>query len=604
MNLNRLKTVAGFIIILALPPSVDGGAEGGPPAITNRQLLYSNHEKLHFSVDDYLAENAPHLLPHAEAIRHWSAYTSVSPKVVLALMQTRSGALSGYESEPLPFPGWSSALSFSAQLEEVLMWLSETFSLLLTDENSERAEYAAEDALVGLFFGSRKGVADLGATLAQFFPRTTTDEAVQGGTLPPWGLLQLPFPRGQTWYHGGAHTGSGSDPGPKSSLDFMKALGVGWGDPTSTHRVVAAHGGRAVRHSRCFVEVIGIEGWSTQYYHLENPTVATGQIIDRNEDLAHYANDRTTALCNGGHSTGPHVHFSLLRNGVHQDLLDVALNGYKVHPGRYSYDTDCNYFWLARNGVKHCAWRPLTNDGGGLTGDGKVQVLTLDDTGSGSGTYWSTPGRGTCNQSAYPPCTTLFATGTRTQLEAEANAVSYFAGWEGEADCTDGVVTMQSHRSCVARFEPLWYLSVTAPHNGRLVSSPQGIDCAMPEEEHDCEVPYPEGTVVTLAAIPDLGFEFSYWAGDCVDGVVTMEGPFQLCTATFSPCSIASVVDVVNEVVDADSTYEACNVLNAVNVSVVGLGTNVLFRAGNTITLGNGFVVGTGTHFEARIGGE
>ena len=78
-----------------------------------------------------------------------------------------------------------------------------------------------------------------------------------------------------------------------------------------------------------------------------------------------YAGNRNEALCEGGSSTGPHLHFSLLYNGVFQSLQGQKLSSYAVNVGASNYDDNCNRFWLyhQRNGQRYCAWQPLYNNG-------------------------------------------------------------------------------------------------------------------------------------------------------------------------------------------------------------------------------------------------
>ncbi|MNT90859.1 Protease LasA precursor [compost metagenome] len=78
-----------------------------------------------------------------------------------------------------------------------------------------------------------------------------------------------------------------------------------------------------------------------------------------------YASNRNDALCEGGSSTGPHLHFSLLRNGVYQSLQGVRLSSYGINVGTSNYDDNCNRFWLhnSRNNQRLCAWQPVYNNG-------------------------------------------------------------------------------------------------------------------------------------------------------------------------------------------------------------------------------------------------
>jgi hypothetical protein len=172
---------------------------------------------------------------------------------------------------------------------------------------------------------------------------------------PP--ALDLPFAEPQAWQFNGAHTWSGDDDGsPMSSLDFASSWSQDWGDDTSGDRVAAAHDGEVTVFSSCYVQVQHPDGWGTRYYHLDNVTVATGQQVRAGDPLATYAGNQEQALCSGGHSTGPHLHFALMRNGQYTSLQDVALSGYVVHPGTSSYDSNRDRMWLEKRGRRYYAF--------------------------------------------------------------------------------------------------------------------------------------------------------------------------------------------------------------------------------------------------------
>jgi len=76
-------------------------------------------------------------------------------------------------------------------------------------------------------------------------------------------------------------------------------------------------------------------------------------------------------------------------------------------------------------------------------------ALTVNKTGTGSGTVISTPAGIDCGAT----CNTSFAVGQVFTLTATPEPGTFFSGWSGDADCADGSVTMSGPRNCVARFD-------------------------------------------------------------------------------------------------------------------------------------------------------
>ncbi len=159
----------------------------------------------------------------------------------------------------------------------------------------------------------------------------------------------------------------------------------------------------------------------------------------------------------------------------------------------------------------------------------QAYTLTVTKAGAGTGTVTSSPAGINCGAD----CSESYASGTVVTLTATPNAGSVFAGWSGDADCSDGIVTMNASKTCTANFNPTFTLTVTkaGAGTGTVTSSPAGINCGA-----DCSEPYASGTVVTLTATPDAGSVFAAWSGDpdCTDGMVTMNAN-KTCTATFDP---------------------------------------------------------------------
>ncbi|WP_082166643.1 M23 family metallopeptidase [Nocardiopsis sp. RV163] len=106
----------------------------------------------------------------------------------------------------------------------------------------------------------------------------------------------LPFAIGSSMIMtGGPHGNSGGR--PYSSVDFAGGSG----------QARAARGGYAYSLCTGWTRVIHDNGYSTDYYHLENYQWLPGN----NVGVGHYLGTQGNSLCAGGSTTGAHIHFSL-----------------------------------------------------------------------------------------------------------------------------------------------------------------------------------------------------------------------------------------------------------------------------------------------------
>ncbi|WP_333795965.1 M23 family metallopeptidase [Rheinheimera sp.] len=334
-------------------------------------LVYSYDEMFHFDIEAYLASQAPHLLPYAEPISHWAGYSSISPRVLITLIEQHSGIVTDGKADEArmqrPFASLSAKLGFNAQLQDVSHQLAERIYSgqkrpeaqeflqnhdadplgYLFSQNSEFAKPVVQQVRFNQLY-QKLFAEDFKA--AQVKIRQPQSMLLAG---PANGFLQFPFPTGQSWHVGGAHTNTGSGSYPMSSLDMSQ--GGGWGSNQSGVWVAASAGGSFKRHSSCFAEVVHSGGWSTTYYHLMNIQYGTGATVYKNTRIANPANSQAQALCNGGSSTGPHQHWSLKQNGSWTHLHGVYLSGWQITATGSSYDTNCTRYYLTKNGVKRCA---------------------------------------------------------------------------------------------------------------------------------------------------------------------------------------------------------------------------------------------------------
>lgn len=125
--------------------------------------------------------------------------------------------------------------------------------------------------------------------------------AVDGVTVAP--RFELPFPCGQVWagqtrtYHS-----------PTNAVDFNRADDLG-------DRVVASAAGTVTRVANAgsvsygrWIEIDHGRGYRTRYAHLSSQGVTAGQRVSAGQAIG-------TVGSTGG-SSGPHLHFELLRNGA------------------------------------------------------------------------------------------------------------------------------------------------------------------------------------------------------------------------------------------------------------------------------------------------
>ncbi|YAL83049.1 peptidoglycan DD-metalloendopeptidase family protein [Dermacoccaceae bacterium W4C1] len=132
--------------------------------------------------------------------------------------------------------------------------------------------------------------------------------------------FKAPFPCGQKW------TYSHHSAEVRRALDFVSSSGATAGTP-----VLASAPGTATRHNEPggagqYVVVDHGGGWKTYYFHLASYTAANGARVGQGQELG-----RTGTT---GSSTGAHIHYEQLLNGVGQN---IRINGTGLpYPGSYN----------------------------------------------------------------------------------------------------------------------------------------------------------------------------------------------------------------------------------------------------------------------------
>ncbi len=291
-----------------------------------------------FDTISHVQRTLPALADQAELISHWSGYYNVNPLLLARLVE-------------------STATTDSVSIRTLARDLG-----AIASEHRERPvnDFAVTESLADALRGSlplsppllEAALSAARADMAGAGPWRVQNDIAD---LPP--ALDLPFRSDLRWSFNGTHTWTGNDDGgPMSSIDFASSWSQSWGSDTSGDVVAAAHDGEVTVYSSCYVQVQHPNGWATRYYHLDEVTVRTGEHIRAGDPIAIYASAYDQAICQGGHSNLPHLHFALLRDGSYASLAGVALSGYLVHPGRQSYDADRDHMWLQKRGSRFYAF--------------------------------------------------------------------------------------------------------------------------------------------------------------------------------------------------------------------------------------------------------
>jgi len=313
----------------------------GGMIVDNSQFSYPSIEKLTFNTADYLAENHPHLQSLRPAIDTWAAMQSIHPKLLAAVIDN-------YQAQLLTPNQITKQTVF-----EIAAVMSEIF---YHDSKNSMAASIAIDTVAQTFGFT----VDLPSSFKSINEKTQSDY-FKGSSGPPlYGYLQPPWPRGEEWSGGGVHGNS-----VKDSLDFWGSF-TNWGGNTSNDWVSAAQVGVARVWSSCGMTVIHPNGWETFYYHLDNIQVDDMDDVVINERISNYANNIDQALCQGGGSSGPHIHMSIKYDGSPVAIKEANLDftSWKHHAGEGNYDGDCerSYYTLLPSQSIVCPfWRSLPN---------------------------------------------------------------------------------------------------------------------------------------------------------------------------------------------------------------------------------------------------
>jgi LasA protease len=332
----------------------------GPSAIGfDTEAFVANHPGW---LKDYHAYAAGETLTGAQIVDLVATNYSVSPRVLLAILEYQTGAL----SQPVPPSGNYPLGEINYNYSGLYMQLIWAANLLNNGYYGWRTGSLTElEHLDGSI--ERPDPWQTAATVAfqYYFSRNNSSEnyaiAIGSGGLArayqelfgnPWAVdqphipvslqqpgLTFPFPSGETWaFTGGPHSGWGTLL-PWAAIDFAPPAVVGGCVPTTQPAVAMADG--VVVRSQTGVVMLDLDGdgdertgWVLLYLHIATvgrPSV--GRTL-RQGDLVGYPS------CEGGTATGTHVHVARKYNGEWipaDSAMPFNLEGYVVHSGDKPY---------------------------------------------------------------------------------------------------------------------------------------------------------------------------------------------------------------------------------------------------------------------------
>ncbi len=300
----------------------------------------------------------------ANLVEYVATNFSVSPRLLLALLEYQAGAL----SNPVPPPELDGALlGFEGQTRAGLYlqltaaanalnngfyrWRSgELLEFELPNGRLERPDPWQNAATVGLQYYflnllpldayyaaiSPDGFA---ATYQRLFGDAWQDEQphIPGSLRQPYFLL--PFEPGRSWaYTGGPHTGWGSG-APLAGIDFAPPSVAGGCIPSQEWATAVADG--VVVRTDEGVAILDLDqdgdertGWVLLYLHLATEGKAqTGDALLAGQPIGHPS-------CEGGTSTGTHIHIARKYNGewmLADSTVPFDLEGWVTKNGSAAY---------------------------------------------------------------------------------------------------------------------------------------------------------------------------------------------------------------------------------------------------------------------------
>ena len=381
-------------IELVIPAPIPGELGTGSKIIPDSELVYgplAQSFDVRGFVDQYGSylgqyseEVEGNLLTGPEIVKRVAWDYSVNPRLLLAVLEYQSGwvtmANPPEESRVFPLGNWD---GWHTGLYTQLAWAADMLNqgYYLWKVNGISGWLLASGELIPVDASINAGTAGVQQLFALLYGRAGWDKAVSSEglfltfsklfghpfdyayePLLPDGLeqpaMQLPFEQGVDWaFTGGPHGGWGSG-SAWAALDFAPGInGIGcslsdlWVVAVADGQIIRADAGRVIQD----LDGDGNEGtgWSVMYMHMEGrERVEEGTYLKAGEHIGHPS-------CEGGYSTGTHVHLARRYNGewIPADQVQ-AQNGLPfILDGWASFGEGIEYYgYLERDGEAIEAW--------------------------------------------------------------------------------------------------------------------------------------------------------------------------------------------------------------------------------------------------------
>ena len=348
---------------------------GSPYQIIPDSLFIDGPAQVGFNTEDFVTAHPGWLKNYteyaadanrtgAQIVDYIALSYSVSPRLLLALLEYQTGALSqpqlspDLQEYPLGYQSWDHKglymqLNWAANLlnNGYYGWRTQHLkSIVYKDGRMERFDPWQNAATVSLHnyfnkifdypeFAKAISPDGIARTYSDLFgdPWQADQTHIPGSLTQP--EFSLPFEPGSVWaYTGGPHTGWGLGE-PYSAIDFAPPSVAG-GCITTSEWATAVAAGVVVR-SETGIVVLDLDGdgdertgWDVFYLHVgTDGRVPVGTKLNQGDHIGHPS-------CEGGTATGTHVHIARKYNGEWvpaEGTLAFNLEGWVAHDGSAPY---------------------------------------------------------------------------------------------------------------------------------------------------------------------------------------------------------------------------------------------------------------------------